>query len=145
MNFKENFKGNGRNVFRYAPTQALNFSLKDCFQRMMKNQSNVQLFGGWNQVIGNIASGSCAGAITLAAVYHLDYSRTLLLRDTALSGGSIERKYSGLVDVYKKTIEKECIFGLYRYFGLSCAGVIVYRGLYFGLYDSAKPNLSHYF
>jgi len=29
--------------------------------------------------------------------------------------------------------------GLYRGFGPSVAGIIVYRGLYFGMYDSLKP------
>lgn len=31
------------------------------------------------------------------------------------------------------------IAGLYRGFGPSVIGIIVYRGLYFGLYDSLKP------
>ncbi|KAJ0083714.1 hypothetical protein Patl1_29723 [Pistacia atlantica] len=29
--------------------------------------------------------------------------------------------------------------GLYRGFNISCVGIIVYRGLYFGMYDSLKP------
>ena len=31
------------------------------------------------------------------------------------------------------------IAGLYRGFGPSVIGIVVYRGLYFGLYDSLKP------
>ena len=31
------------------------------------------------------------------------------------------------------------IAGLYRGFNISCVGIIVYRGLYFGMYDSLKP------
>ncbi|KAD3337231.1 hypothetical protein E3N88_32751 [Mikania micrantha] len=33
------------------------------------------------------------------------------------------------------------IVGLYRGFNISCVGIIVYRGLYFGMYDSLKPVL----
>lgn len=33
------------------------------------------------------------------------------------------------------------ISGLYRGFAISCVGIVVYRGLYFGLYDSVKPAL----
>jgi solute carrier family 25 (adenine nucleotide translocator) protein 4/5/6/31 len=33
------------------------------------------------------------------------------------------------------------VAGLYRGFVISCVGIIVYRGLYFGLYDSVKPML----
>ena len=34
--------------------------------------------------------------------------------------------------------------GLYRGFVISCVGIVVYRGLYFGLYDSLKPALGSY-
>jgi solute carrier family 25 (adenine nucleotide translocator) protein 4/5/6/31 len=33
------------------------------------------------------------------------------------------------------------VAGLYRGFNISCVGIIVYRGLYFGMYDSLKPVL----
>jgi solute carrier family 25 (adenine nucleotide translocator) protein 4/5/6/31 len=41
--------------------------------------------------------------------------------------------------VYRKTLATDGIAGLYRGFNISCVGIIVYRGLYFGLYDSLKP------
>ena len=31
--------------------------------------------------------------------------------------------------------------GLYRGFTISCVGIFIYRGMYFGLYDSLKPIL----
>jgi hypothetical protein len=43
------------------------------------------------------------------------------------------------VDVYKKTLATDGVAGLYRGFTISCVGIIVYRGLYFGMYDSLKP------
>jgi solute carrier family 25 (mitochondrial adenine nucleotide translocator), member 4/5/6/31 len=46
-----------------------------------------------------------------------------------------------LIDVYKKTLASDGIRGLYRGFGPSVTGIIVYRGLYFGVYDSLKPVL----
>jgi hypothetical protein len=55
------------------------------------------------------------------------------------SGG--ERQFNGLIDVYKKTLASDGVRGLYRGFGPSVTGIIVYRGLYFGLYDSIKPVL----
>ena len=46
------------------------------------------------------------------------------------------------------TITHSCpadgIAGLYRGFVISCVGIVVYRGLYFGLYDSLKPALGSY-
>ena len=52
-----------------------------------------------------------------------------------------ERQFNGLVDVYVKTFKTDGIPGLYRGFVISAVGIFVYRGLYFGLYDSLKPIL----
>merc|ERR1712210_335116 len=54
-------------------------------------------------------------------------------------GGTAERQYSGLVDVYKQTLKSDGIAGLYRGFCISCVGIVVYRGFYFGLYDTISP------
>ncbi|KAJ1388624.1 Mitochondrial carrier protein [Sesbania bispinosa] len=40
-----------------------------------------------------------------------------------------------------KTLASDGVAGLYRGFNISCVGIIVYRGLYFGMYDSLKPVL----
>lgn len=74
-------------------------------------------------------------------MYSLDYARTRLANDAknAKTGG--DRQFNGLVDVYKKTLASDGILGLYRGFGPSVLGIVVYRGLYFGMYDSIKPVL----
>jgi len=75
-------------------------------------------------------------------VYSLDYARTRLANDAKASKkGGAERQFNGLLDVYKKTLASDGIQGLYRGFVISCFGIIVYRGLYFGMYDSLKPIL----
>lgn len=58
---------------------------------------------------------------------------------SAKKGGAGERQFNGLLDVYRKTIASDGIAGLYRGFLPSVVGIIVYRGLYFGMYDSLKP------
>jgi solute carrier family 25 (adenine nucleotide translocator) protein 4/5/6/31 len=80
-----------------------------------------------------------AGATSLLFVYSLDYARTRLANDNknAKTGGA--RQFNGLVDVYRKTLASDGIAGLYRGFMPSVAGIVVYRGLYFGMYDSIKP------
>lgn len=97
--------------------------------------------GYWVWMAGNLASGGAAGATSLLFVYSLDYARTRLANDakSAKTGGA--RQFNGLVDVYKKTLASDGISGLYRGFGPSVLGIIVYRGLYFGMYDSIKPVL----
>lgn len=127
------WRGNGANVIRYFPTQALNFAFKDYFKALFGFKKSE---GYWTWFAGNIASGAAAGASSSVFVYSLDFARTRLSSD-AKAGGT--RQYNGIIDVYKKTLRSDGIRGLYRGFGPSIAGIIVYRGLYFGLYDSLKP------
>jgi len=133
------WRGNLANVIRYFPTQALNFAFKDQFKRMFGFSKERD--GYWKWFAGNLASGGAAGACSLLFVYSLDYARTRLANDnkSAKKGGS--RQFNGLIDVYRKTLATDGIQGLYRGFNISCVGIVVYRGLYFGLYDSLKPLL----
>jgi len=133
------WRGNMANVLRYFPTQALNFAFKDYFKRMFNFRQDRD--GYWKWFAGNLASGGAAGACSLFFVYSLDYARTRLANDnkSAKKGGS--RQFNGLIDVYKQTLKTDGIQGLYRGFNISCVGIVVYRGLYFGMYDSLKPVL----
>jgi len=133
------WRGNTANVLRYFPTQALNFAFRDKFKAMFGFKKERD--GYWKWFAGNLASGGAAGATSLLFVYSLDYARTRLANDAKSAKKGGERQFNGLVDVYKKTIASDGIAGLYRGFGPSVAGIIVYRGLYFGMYDSVKPVL----
>jgi len=131
------WRGNLANVIRYFPTQALNFAFKDQFKRMFGYNKDKD--GYWKWFGGNLASGGAAGAASLCFVYSLDYARTRLANDAKAAKKGGERQFNGLIDVYTKTLKSDGIVGLYRGFNISCVGIIVYRGLYFGLYDSLKP------
>merc|ERR1712066_1136291 len=131
------WRGNLANVLRYFPTQALNFAFKDTIKAVFntpKNAGYVEKFGK------NILSGGVAGSMSLTFVYSLDYARTRLANDRKSKDGG-ERKFNGLIDVYRKTLKSDGIQGLYRGFVISCVGIFIYRGMYFGLYDSLKPIL----
>lgn len=131
------WRGNTANVIRYFPTQALNFAFKDYFKRLFNFKKDRD--GYWKWFAGNLASGGAAGASSLLFVYSLDYARTRLANDAKAAKKGGERQFNGLIDVYRKTLKSDGIAGLYRGFNISCVGIIVYRGLYFGLYDSLKP------
>ncbi|PHU04252.1 ADP,ATP carrier protein 1, mitochondrial [Capsicum chinense] len=104
------WRGNTANVIRYFPTQALNFAFKDYFKRMFNFDKERD--GYWKTRLANDGKA-------------------------AQKGG--ERQFNGLLDVYRKTINSDGIPGLYRGFTISCVGIVVYRGFYFGIYDSLKP------
>jgi len=133
------WRGNLANCIRYFPTQALNFAFKDKIKIMFKQNKNDPYMVNFAK---NVASGGVAGALSLCFVYSLDYARTRLANDVkSIKKGGGERKYNGLVDVYKKTLATDGIAGLYRGFVISCVGIIIYRGCYFGFYDTLKPIL----
>jgi len=134
------WRGNTANVIRYFPTQALNFAFKDYYKSLFSYTQAKDGYALW--MAGNLASGGAAGATSLLFVYSLDYARTRLAADNkgaAKGGNAGERQFNGLLDVYKKTLASDGIAGLYRGFLPSVVGIVVYRGLYFGMYDSLKP------
>jgi len=130
------WRGNLANVLRYFPTQALNFAFKDTIKAGFKTPKDAPQYVKFTT---NIASGGVAGTMSLLFVYSLDYARTRLANDMKGKGG--ERQFNGLIDVYAKTLKSDGIQGLYRGFVISAVGIFIYRGMYFGLYDSLKPLL----
>ncbi|KAG1735341.1 mitochondrial carrier domain-containing protein [Suillus paluster] len=148
------WRGNGTNVLRYFPTQALNFAFKDNFKQMFGFKKSEQ-FGLWvfgmqhvplhfrmdsqNELSGNVASGAAAGASSSVFVYSLDYARTRLSADAKTAKGG-QRQFSGLMDVYRQTLRSDGVVGLYRGFVPSVVGICVYRGLYFGGYDTIRDT-----
>jgi len=130
------WRGNFASVIRYFPQQALNFAFKDQFKSVFKASKNASYRERFSK---NILSGGCAGSLSLCFVQSIDYTRTRLATDAKIASG--KRQFNGIVDVYVKTVKSDGIKGLYRGFMTSCVCIFIYRGLYFGLYDSLKPML----
>jgi len=126
------WRGNLANVIRYFPTQAFNFAFKDTFKRMFPRYDPKKEF--WKFFGTNLASGGLAGASSLLIVYPLDFARTRLAADV---GKGTNREFNGLVDCIKKVASNGGPMALYQGFGVSVQGIIVYRGAYFGLFDTA--------
>jgi solute carrier family 25 (adenine nucleotide translocator) protein 4/5/6/31 len=125
------WRGNFTNVIRYFPTQAFNFAFKDFFKTLFPRYNQTTEFLKFVGV--QIASGSLAGAGSLCIVYPLDYARTRLASDV----GSGKRDFNGLWDCLKKTSSgAKGPLALYNGFGVSVIGIIPYRGVYFGMFDT---------
>jgi len=127
------WRGNFTNVIRYFPTQAFNFAFKDSIKRLFPRYNPKEQFGMF--FLTNMASGGLAGAGSLMLVYPLDYARTRLASDV----GTGQREFSGLKDCLVKTF-RQSPFALYNGFGVSVAGIIPYRGVYFGVYDTLREK-----
>jgi len=134
--FKAFWRGNFTNIIRYFPTQAFNFAFKETFKKPFPKYNPKTDFGKFFLV--NMASGGLAGAASLCIVYPLDYARTRLASDV---GKGKDKVFSGLMDCLKKTAQgPRGFFSLYNGFGVSVAGIIPYRGVYFGMYDSLRTK-----
>jgi len=125
------WRGNFTNVLRYFPTQAFNFAFKDVIKNIFPKADKNKEFGKFFAI--NMASGGLAGAGSLCIVYPLDYARTRLASDV----GSGKKSFNGLGDCLVKTARGPSgVMGLYNGFGVSVAGIIPYRGVYFGVFDT---------
>merc|ERR1712218_599243 len=123
--------GNFTNCIRYFPTQAFNLAFKDTFKKMFPKYNPktefAQFFGA------NLVSGGLAAASSLTIVYPLDYARTRLASDV----GSGKKSFTGLGDCIKKTAAGPGGFlALYTGFGVSVVGIVGYRGLQLGTFDT---------
>lgn len=109
------WKGNLRAIYRYIPSQALNFGFNGYFQSL--SHISTETDDLISVLLTNVASGSLAGATSLAIIYPF-----------TVNFFSKDRKDGGISNRYKG-------------FGVSCLGVMVYRGIYFGLFNTVKPTL----
>ena len=110
----------------------MNFAFKERYQALFvrpKEEVGFTLF-----FLGYLAAGGAAGATSLTVSYPLEYTYTRMAADV---GG----QYKSLGDCISKTIKVDGVVGLYRGYGPSVAGIVVYRAGYFGLYDFSKTSL----
>merc|ERR1711992_206244 len=129
------WRGNVVNVVRYFPTQALNFAFKDKYKQLFLDGVDKKDF--WRFFAGNLASGGAAGATSLLIVYPLDFARTRLGADVGKAAA--DREFKGLFDYITKSYKADgLVRGLYPGFLSSVQGIIIYRAIYFGAYDTAK-------
>ncbi|KJE95727.1 substrate carrier family protein ancA [Capsaspora owczarzaki ATCC 30864] len=134
--FASLWRGNAANIIRYFPTQALNFAFKDKYKQIFVRHNPKTDF--WKFFVGNLASGGAAGATSLLFVYPLDFARTRLAADVGTGGA---RQFTGLGNCISTIYKQDGLKGLYRGFGVSVGGIIVYRAAFFGGFDTAKTVL----
>lgn len=125
------WRGNVANCIRYVPTAACNLMFKDTIKRIFPKYSKEKDFGKFAAT--QVASGSLAGGITNTLVYPLIYVRTALGADI----GKV-KMYNGVADCLKKTVAQNGVSSLYNGIGPSTVGIVVYRGVQFGLQDTIK-------
>merc|ERR1711871_444761 len=125
------WRGNVANCIRYVPTAAFNLAFKDNIKRLFPKYNKNTDFGKF--AASQIASGAAAGGLTNTLVYPLIYVRTVLGADL----GKV-KKYTGMADCLAKTAKEGGFLSLYNGLFASSIGIVVYRGVQFGLQDIIK-------
>merc|ERR1712139_442471 len=102
-------------------------SIKKMFPKYNPKKEFAQFF------MVNLASGGLAAAGSLSIVYPLDYARARLASDV----GSGKKTFNGLGDCIVKTAKGPGgFFSLYNGVGVSVVGIVGYRGLQLGTFDT---------
>merc|ERR1711921_54972 len=108
----------------------------DCTTRVLKTEGVYPL---WRGNLANVLRYFPTQALNFA---FKDAIKAIFATPKGASdakGKGGERQFNGLVDVYVKTLKTDGIQGLYRGFTISAVGIFIYRGMYFGMFDTLKP------
>lgn len=127
------WKGNLKNVTRYAPSQAFNFSFREAFKSVLPQYDRKKNL--WLHSQSCFLAGALAGTASLVIMYPADVINTKYSSD--LSRGR-DRMYKNRLSCVNQTIKRGGLGSLYSGFGNSIQGIAIYRALYFGLYDTMK-------
>ena len=129
----------------------MNFAFKEKYQRIFVRPREEVGFAMW--FAGFLAAGGAAGATALTVSYPLEYTYTRLAADTggghghgSASAGAAappKRQFKGIADCLVQTVRSDGLRGVYRGYGPSVAGIVVYRaGLSLTLSLSLSLSLS---
>ena len=145
--------------------------IKDCFQRLVKEQGPASL---WRGNLANVIRFFPAQALNFAfkELYrgafkpkdrHSSFSRKFLgnlaaggcAGATSLLGvypidfvrtrlaTDTKNRYKGMRHCFEVMVKSDGVLGLYKGFGVTLVSVFVYRAAFFGFYDTAKPLIGY--
>lgn len=139
--YKAFYKGNTYNVLLYFPIQSVNFAIKPMIKNFLIN--NGGNFLNNNIFLLNLLSGSLTGMTTSFIFQPFEYAKTKLSGDIKKKLTGKKSKYNGIVDVFCKDYKKYGISTFYRGVNSSIICMFIYRGFYFGLYDTINNKIKN--
>jgi len=132
------FRGNFANVLRFYPQTSIALlckqKLNDVFVSKLDRKKHKFRF-----IMGSLLAGGSAGVAAGVFVYPLDFVRTRLATDVAATFSS--RKHTGILNCWSSIIKSDGVRGLYNGFGVSAAGLFVYRAALFAGFDILQSVL----
>lgn len=138
------WKGNSVYVIRYSASQIIAMFLKEPINKLkLTNTSIDKKKNGLKHYYEKAILEVIPTIIPLAFVYPLDVTKILLIND--LNG-----KYANGLACLKNVFQIHGFKGIYTGFMITVAGAILYRAIYFKLYEAGNSvlierNLTHQF
>ncbi|CAD6196410.1 unnamed protein product [Caenorhabditis auriculariae] len=133
------WRGNWVNIMRSCSQESLGLAFKELFRKFsvegLDPSKDKMRF-----LMGNLFAGGSSGAATLATIYPLDFVRTRLAID--MGKQKVDREFTGMIDCMKKIVKHDGIRGLYKGLVPSLQYMVLYRGAYYGLFDTAVPYVA---
>lgn len=122
------WRGNSATMARIIPYASIQFMAHEQYKRLLgiKEAKPVKEPG-----VKNFVAGSLAGLTGQSLTYPLDRARAVM---AVTKVGD----YNNLVDVFRRIIVDEGFWALYVGFGPTMAGVVVYAGTSFFVYEKMK-------
>ena len=125
----------------YVRNQALLFTLKDYICRVW--EQNQQSTTTQHYYLMRFISGGLAGSISLLILYPLSFPKINLVNFLVNRNQNICQQPKGIIDKYKNIYNNSLIKQIYRGAAGGTLVTFIYRGLYFGMYDSFKPYIEY--
>lgn len=127
------WRGHSATLLKYIPLQVLTFTfhskLKRLFPKYDPQKHPLKMF------LSNLAKGAIAGVLAITIVYPLDTVRTKMAADLGRTAAS--REFTGFRDSVAKIYRQGGFTSFYTAYPYSLLGTSLYRGFYFGLYETA--------
>lgn len=114
------------NVLKIAPESAIKFASYEQMKKLVKGNSERDLY-----LSERIVSGSFAGAISQSAIYPMEVVKTRLTLGTT-------GQFAGIFHAARRIYKHEGIFAFYRGYAPNLAGILPYAGIDLAVYEVGR-------
>lgn len=130
------WRGNWSMILRFFPSQYFHEYVGGFIKRRILNKQKTDKY--LLKYLKDVVMYCTTGMLYLIAAQPLDFAYTKLTSDLPIGGIYV---YTGILDVWKKTVQSHGIQGLYVGFWASCLYLCAYRISFYSLREVCKTIL----
>lgn len=116
------WKGNTASLLMYLPNQLIESYFSQYLDKIENRFTFDRKRAGYIKWrTGILLNKGLRGTLTKTFTFSLDYAKTRLINDIG------NKEFSNVIEVYRKVLAKKGVWGLYRGFHVSLAGMLLYN------------------